>query len=267
VGLAPLAEMRELRYLKIVGTAEQLRTLPTLGTVTALDLSEMAPTDEDIRRVLDLPALTELDVSCSGMTGAGVRLLTGLPRLTALSLRRPPAEKSWESKNWEPLLEFMRLKKLSIEAHDYSFGDAELAYLVDLSALEELSIIHGDFRGSSGMWQLTKLKSLRKLHLDRPGFVPTWGLDHLVKIKTLTDLSIHAPLNYPHSSGYKPFRQFKHLTRLALTDCPLEDGDLEHLYGLTNLTELRVAPMFGAWFSPESVQRLRTALPGCAFGQ
>ncbi len=209
--LALLQEMASLEELYLDNTPKMdalLGSLPELPRLKKLTLGT-GLTDEGLLCLRMLPSLEALMIGPSRITGTGLATLTNIPSLRVLELHQAdlPAPQDWAALGKLSLLERLELMHTRSKV-----TDAHVAGLVDLEALEDLTLSAIVVRDRQAIARLD---------------VTDEGLTHLAKLKRLKRLSLTgAPIT---DEGLQKLATLPQLERLELWACGVTEQGLEQL--------------------------------------
>jgi Tfp pilus assembly protein PilF len=237
-GIEALAERGTLRELEIgfAGLAEKAaRSLPRQRSLEYLELSvQQWDDDGSAPAACALPGLKGLGLSWAPV--GSLHWLGGLRGLTRLSLHQCPLRGGLDGIDRAPLLRELSLPDASIE-------DDVLRPLARVTTLRALDLKSARLSGR-GLGHLEGLSGLTHLNLFNCVSITDEGVETLVRLRGLEELNLGSCV-FPYEK-----EQSVGLTDQAATR-------------LSELRRLRRLGIAGNRIRPETVARLRQALPDC----
>ncbi len=258
-GLAALSRLQRLEYLTMGGTKITVRGLEGLSTLTRLETIEV-PFDIDDRAakaLAKLPSLRRIRSNLSEITDEGLNALAELDNLQWFDI-------SSEFVTDEGMRAVGRMKNLKLLGlYNARVTDVGFEHLRSLRNLEILRIRLPQFQGP-GLQYLAALPNLTdvRLNLDNehgstepPNEV---DLSSLNSLQTITDLTLNGDrLRRQHIAGAFELSRLKSLR----IDFPINDQDVERLSGITTLKHFEIDDRNGSSEVTDEGMRFLARLP------
>ncbi len=263
--------------------------------VVLFDLTGTAATDDDLRRVAGARGLRYLDLTNTGVSNEGVAHLTSLTALEKLLLqntqvsdavieRLPHVTQLWldqtgiTDEGLRRLVErFPGLESLGIS--NTKVTDKGLALLDKLDELKWLVVDSAQLSAEGGA-HVRKLPALSFLWVEGPGsrqaIIPKLprltmlGLENVetamrLEGEVLPQLKAVIVNDCSRAATAELIRQLKGaemLDQLHVTNCPLEDEDVQHVIALQGLTKLE---LYKTEMTASGKQAVRAAFPNATY--
>ena len=242
------------------GTSDRaLRSAGKLDALTQLRGATMLSSQVSDGGLADLAAWQALERlclnGCTQITDAGLAHFENHPNLELLFVisegrgRLPITDEGLASIGKIPQLKILLLGESSIT-------DAGLRHLQTLRKLETLAIQRVDIT-DVGLEHLTRLPNLKNLSI-RVKNITDAGLAHLAWLPRLKSLSLRD--SNVTDAGVAQLSRIETLESLYIDGMNATDVVLENLSQLTRVKELWIR---NTDMSPEAIQTLQAALPGC----
>ena len=295
-GLASLAEVKTLEYLKLPGgrihrrsgtiysiTDEGLAHLSKLENLKNLSLScsskGVAFTNDGLKKLKELKSLEALLIGGREVTASGVEHLASLQNLRELSLfgcpklgndglavigRMKSLKNLWLAYTDMTASELTQLNSLrsltDLKVSQIAKGDIPLD-ISGLHSLEDLSIRLKDeaFFADDDLECLGKLKKLKWLLIGPRAYTDS-GIANLAGLTNMERLAIGGPDMTDKALSY--LSNMKKLNHLTISDGQITDKGIKHLENHKALSYLNITSSCD--ISPGALERLQEKIPNLA---
>jgi F-box/leucine-rich repeat protein 14 len=264
-GLQNLAIFKNLKRFTIYNdesiNGEGLAVLGNFKQLEELVLQGLPVSNEHLNLLEGIATLQRLDLSeCSKISGAGLASLTQSRDLQDLKLSG--CRRLDETADFEPIAQFVQLKKLDISAT--RIRPEAVSLLTKLSQLESLDISSCNWIDDAAIEQIAKIKTLRRLKLDDLARLTDRSLVFLAELPDLQWLYLEDNRlltgegfsAFPDSTGLRFLEmhgldklspkglenlpRFSKLEKLTIYSTELTNEHLLAMKGIPNLRELEM---------------------------
>jgi hypothetical protein len=255
-GVKHLANHRSLRNIEFGNgvTAEGLSNLRLLPSLRGVGLRHPSHGDETVEALSSIKRLAFIDLRDSSVTDeAARRLQRELPKAVVVHPATAPTDaerealrwalenktrvigsvvgKGWQEFHAVPELPFYEIQLTMSDAGPRT-GAAKLRGLRSVSSLSWRRLKHADAEAE----HIASLDGLRNLEILDTNLTAT-GVKRLTALDQLEALNLGGNSTLT-DDALAPLRDFKHLSSLWLTGCPVTDAGLEHISRVGGLQQL-----------------------------
>lgn len=271
--LASIGKLTNLEELHFIGWAKprftsagaaHLRNLKRLKQINLLG-SWQGPKgiedgDEIISHLASLPHLESLK-GIAHLSAEGMKTLATLKNLKCLHVDLKDPLQGYDGPTGIPcLLDLKLLEELNLVSRVDAFSDADVAALVSLSNLKELSIEPRTL-SEKHLASIGKLQQLQRLTLWCS--VTFTGLNQLNGLSNLHSLQVNSVTNATKTNVYTTdelmldLSGLKKMKDLNLSGLPLQDSDFTFLEQMPSLNNLMIQPDSDSHLTGEFLRHLR----------
>jgi Leucine-rich repeat (LRR) protein len=237
-GASQIANLRQLKELRLDGLADMREFIPYIGELKHLHVLTMQTsyaTDEDLSRLGGLTELQQLDTSTKNVTSKGFAQLANLRNLRHLALRQCVVDDLSALVGMTKLTSLM-LGDLRPTATSKGLKPVSLSPLFDKTKLTGIRLFNIP-TDDANLVRIATLPLLRSVEVSGVG-VTEKSLAELSKASALSFLALH-------ESSVRDLRplgaQIRKISMLGVTGCPITDDGLSPIATATRLSTLNLS--------------------------
>lgn len=225
-----------------------LRNFPNLNNLYLYEQKEI----NDYSPIRNCTTLRSLYICYSDLED--VSFLSGLDNLKSVGLYGN------EIKDISPLATCKNLSWLDVESNPITNLDTVITADNELYGMD---FNPGQLQDFSVLQKRPELTSLTIRGLSEIDTETLGKLTGLNSLGLYYDWNNHDWNNRDSLSDFSFVRNLKELNYLYINGDLNDSTDLENLYGLDNLREIRLSTAYEAWYDDEDIEHLQEALPNC----